>query len=283
MPIAASILHLLGGSTSSFYGGPIGSGVTVLATAGGFAYLGWVLPSRIARPAVRSVRGVRPAVAALGFAMGSGYVWLLLPLTLDPVLAVGLPLGPVAFAVAAMRAPERPTFRAGLVPGLALSAILVVPMTLVALATVTPSGIGGWEADASSIGGALAADDVANTALLVDWQPSADGDGLVTVDTSAAADAITRRFPTLRAEAWPATIVDNRMRFGPGPLVVTTAPTGPATTLEWRLPRLRDPLTAVIFVVGITPDGRRFVLAGPLELLRTPPWTGTIADWWLGR
>jgi hypothetical protein len=36
---------------------------------------------------------------------------ILLPIAMDPVLDVCLPLGPVAFAVAGLRAPDRPTFR----------------------------------------------------------------------------------------------------------------------------------------------------------------------------
>src|SRR5207245_5616268 len=116
LPASSVLLYLLGRSTSSYFGGPLGSLVTVSAVACGFAYLGWILPARVSGPAVRSVRGVRRPVAVLGLMVGSAIVWFLVPVAMDPVLAVGVPLGPVAFALAALRAPERPTFRVGFVP-----------------------------------------------------------------------------------------------------------------------------------------------------------------------
>jgi hypothetical protein len=159
---AASIVRLLLGlrSTSSMLGGMPGSLATVGAVIGGFAYLGWILPARVAGPAVRSVRGVRRAVALVGFAVGSGVLWLLVPVAMDPVLAVGLPLGPVAFALAAIRAPERPTFRVGFVPAVVGAAVLFVPMTLLALATATDARPDNWMADTSPIGDVPAATDV---------------------------------------------------------------------------------------------------------------------------
>jgi len=124
IPAASSLLHLFGRSTSSYFGGPLGSLVTVTAVASGFAYIGWILPTRIAGPAVRSVRGVRRPVAMLGLVIGSVLVWSLVSVAMDPVLAVGLPLGPVAFALASLRAPRRPTFRVGVVPALVGVAVL---------------------------------------------------------------------------------------------------------------------------------------------------------------
>jgi hypothetical protein len=271
IPIASSILHLAGTSTSSYFGGPLGSGVTVLAVLGGSAYLGWVLPARIATPAVRSVRGVRRPVAALGLAIGSAVVWLLVPLTLDPVLAVGLPLGPLAFAGATLRAPERPTFRVGFIPALLLVAALIVPMTLVALATTTPSGQGGWEADWSAIGEAPADDSLENASVNASWSMGAPGDIEVTLDLGDAAPVLMDRYPTLAVETWPAVNVKERI------------PTRPSTTINLSLPHLRDSVTTTTFIVGITPVGRRVVLAEDFSLYPTPIWKGTVADWWLGR
>jgi hypothetical protein len=102
----------------------------------------------------------------------------------------------------------------------------------------------------------------------------------VTVDAGDAAATVAARLPTLRVEVWPARVV---VRFGSAPLVVKPAPTEPITTLEYSLPALRDPVTTMTFVVGIAPDGRRVVLGENLELVRTTPWTGTLADWWTGR
>jgi hypothetical protein len=282
IPIASSILHLAGTSTSSYYGGPLGSCVTVFAVLGGSAYLGWVLPARIAAPAVRSVHGVRGAVAAIGFGIGSVVVWLLLPLTLDPVLAAGLPLAPVAFAVAALRAPEPPTFRVGYIPAVLFGAALILPMTLVALATTTPSGQGGWEADSSAVGEAPSTDSL-ETAATPSWSMGASGDLEVTLDFGDAAPVLMARYPTLAVETWPAVDADGRILLGAAPLVALRVPTQPSTIVALTLPHLRDSVTTATFVVGITPDGRRVVLAEDFSLYPTPAWKGTVADWWLGR
>lgn len=283
---AASIIRLLLGlrSTSSMLGGMPGSLATVGAVVGGFAYLGWILPARVAGPAVRSVRGVRRAVALLGLVVGSGVLWFLVIVAMDPVLAIGLPLGPVAFALAALRAPERPTFRVGFVQAVVGAAVLFVPMTLLALATATDARPDNWMADTSPIGDAPAATDVENTALGISWSgPDGRGWAEVTVDAGNAAATVATRLPTLRVEIWSVRVVDGVVRFGSAPLVVKPAPTEPITTLEYSLPALRDPVTTMTFVVGIAPDGRRVVLGENLELVRTTPWTGTLADWWTGR
>jgi hypothetical protein len=283
LPTASFFLHLLGRSSSSYFGGPIGSLATVSAVVGGFAYLGWVLPARIAGPAVRSVFGVRRGVSLIGLALGSAVLWFLVSVAMDPVLAVGLPLGPVAFALAAFRAPERPTFRVGFVPAVIGVAVLFLPMTLLALATATDARPDNWMADTSPIGDAPAATDVENTALGISWSGS-DGRGWadVTVDAGNAAATVATRLPTLRVEVWSARVVDGVVRFGSAPLVAQLAPTEPITILHYALPALRDPQTTMAFVVGIAPDGRRVILDTKLDLTRTPPWTGTLAEWWTG-
>jgi hypothetical protein len=284
LPTASFFLHVLGRSSSSYFGGPIGSLATAGAVVGGFAYLGWVLPARIAGRAVRSVFGVRRGVALTGLALGSAVLWFLVSVAMDPVLAVGLPLGLLAFALAAFRAPERPTFRVGFVPAVIGVAVLFLPMTLLALATATDARPDNWMADTSPIGDAPAATDVENTALGISWSgPDGRGWADVTVDAGNAAATVATRLPTLRVEIWSARVVDGVVRFGSAPLVAQLAPTEPITALDYSVPRLRDPLTTMAFVVGIAPDGRRVVLGTDLELLRTPAWTGTLAEWWTGR
>ncbi|MEA2620819.1 MAG: hypothetical protein QOC97_1592 [Chloroflexota bacterium] len=281
MPAASTLLHLIGRSTSSYFGGPLGSLVTVAAVASGFAYLGWILPARVAGPAVRSVRGVRRPVAVLGLTVGSVLVWSVVSVAMDPVLAVGLPLGPVAFALAALRAPRRPTSRVGIGPALVGAAVLFIPMTLIALATTTESPWGGWTADTSRIGVESAIDSVEST-INVDWGFQGVEPGGVTVGIGAAGAALAARLPTLQLEIWPAQVLDGVVRFRSGPLVTQTAATEPVTTFQYSLPRLRDPVTTATFVVGIAPDGRRVVLGTNLDLARTPPWTGTLLEWWTG-
>jgi len=284
---AASIVRLLLGlrSTSSMLVGMPGSLATAGVVVGGFAYLGWILPARFAGPAVRSVRGVRRAVALVGLAVGSAILWFLVPVAMDPVLVVGLPLGPVAFALTALRAPERPTIRVGFVPAVIGAAILFLPMTLLALAATDPP-LDNWMADISPIGDVPAATDIENTALAITWSRSYGvpygGQAEVTVVAGDAAATVAARLPTLRVEVWSARVVDGVVRFGSAPLVVQPAPTEPITILHYALPALRDPLTTMAFVVGIAPDGRRVILDGKWDLVRTPPWTGTLAEWWTG-
>jgi hypothetical protein len=281
IPAASSLLHLIGRSTSSYFGGPLGSLVTVTAVASGFAYIGWILPTRVAGPAVRSVRGVRRPVAVLGLMVGSVLVWSVVSVAMDPVLAVGLPLGPVVFALAALRAPRRPTFRVGVVPALVGAAVLFIPMTLIALATTTDSSSGGWMADTSAIGVEPAMGSVEST-VNVDWGFEGVEPGDVTVDSGPAGTALAARWPTLQLEIWPAQVLDGVVRFGSRPLVTQVAPTEPVTTFQFSLPRLRDPVTTATFVVGIAADGRRVVLGTNLDLASTPPWTGTLLGWWTG-
>jgi hypothetical protein len=281
IPAASTLLHLIGRSTSSYFGGPIGSLVTVAAVSGGFAYVGWVLPARVAGPAMRSVRGVRRPVAVLGLAVGTVLVWCVVSVAMDPVLAVGLPLGPVAFALAALRAPRNTTFRVGVVPALVGAAVLFIPMTLIALATTTDSSSGGWTADTSSIGVEPAADSVEST-LNVDWGFQGVEPGGVTVGSGAAGAALAARLPTLQLEIWPAQVLDGVVHFGSRPLITQVAPTEPVTTFQYSLPRLRDPVTTAAFVIGVAADGRRVVLGTNLDLARTLPWTGTLIGWWTG-
>jgi hypothetical protein len=116
----------------------------------------------------------------------------------------------------------------------------------------------------------------------VDWDALYGGPAAATVALGDAATAVAAEFPTLRLEVWPAQAIDGVVRFGAAPLVSVAAATEPITTLGYSLPQLRDPVTTATFVVGIAPDGRRVVLATNLDLARTPPWRGTLAEWWTG-
>ena len=186
--------------------------------------------------------GVRRGVALTGLALGSAVLWFLVSVAMDPVLAVGLPLGPVAFALAAFRAPERPTFRVGFVPAVIGVAVLFLPMTLLALATATDPHSDNWMADVSLIGDMPVATDVESIALGISWSgPDGRGWAEVTVDAGNAAATVATRLPTLRVEIWSARVVDRVVRFGSAPLVVQPAPTEPITILHYALPALRDP------------------------------------------
>jgi hypothetical protein len=278
LPLAMLLLRALGRSSGSVLVGPAGSLVTVFACLGGFAYLGWVLPARVAASGRRSVPGVRRAVALVGLVGGSVLMWLVPQVDMDPVLAVGLPLAPAALAAVALRAPARPTVRAGIIPAFVGGVLLCLPMAALAVATATNTGQGNWMADTSPIGMMSEAVD-ANVDWSTNWQ-SEPSEVTITFPDAAAAAA----FATVWVEAWPAHVRDGVMEFGHAPLIAAAAPVeGLDTTVSYRIPAFRDPVTTTTFLVGVRTDGSRIILDEDLSLTSTPPWRGTLLDWWTGR
>ena len=278
------------GATSSagFSTGPLEETLIAGLVPAWFACLAWMMPVKVAQRAGRSVRGVRPAVAVAGLIAGTLAVWMVPNLAMSPALAVGLPLGPVVFAVVALRAPERPTFRPGLMPAVALGLALILPLTVaVRLATVASGLPGDWEADTSVIGRpieeypALAG---AAPEVIADWSVPSDPwrHFSVTFGNDPAIVAATAQFPTLRAEVWPASVIDGRVIFGPAPVVVEESPVRPTTELAYTLPSYRTPVTVSTFIVAVAKDGTRVLVYQGIEPRPTPVWRGTLADWWLG-
>jgi hypothetical protein len=290
LAIASTVLHLLGTSSSSYFGGPLGSAATLVVTWAWFAWVGWIVPVRVAAQARRSVRGVRRAVAVVGLVAGWWVTCGLLSLSLDPVLAVGLPVGPVVFAIAALRSGDRATSKldppASLRAVVAGTIVIVIGTTALAFATMTPSDSQGWEADLSALGAssdgypALAA-----TSPSISWGPAFGTGTSDGVDVQFADDAQAATFaaqlPVLRAELWPATVVDGRVRFGSAPVVASEAPVAADTVLGWTMPTPHDRISVAPVLVAIARDGTRVVVAlGDVSL--TPTWKGTVVDWWLG-
>ncbi len=293
--VASTVLHALGGSTSSYFGGPLGRLGSVVISAAWFAWLGWVLPSRVAPLAHRSVRGVRRAVAIAGLVLGTWVVWVLVSTNLDPVLAVGLPLGPVVFALAAVRAGEDPSLLAGRRPvPVAILALMVLAVVVgAALATVTPSSHDGWEADMSVLGASPDAYPVvASTDYSMSWGPvgsstSGEYTGGIGVGDPAQSAAFARQFPLLKLEIWPTTLRDGRLLFGAAPLAVGSARTDSLVAdsqaeVQVAAPVYRTQVAITSVLIAVTPEGRRVVLGGPDGLYMTPAWNGTLLDWWFG-
>ncbi len=281
MLIASSLLHAVGSSTSSYFGGPVGNLATVVIATGWFAWLGRVLPARVAKSARRSVLGVRVAVGVVGMVAGSLVLWQSVSMPMDGVLAVGLPLGPVAFLVAALRAPADPSLRLLSRPLVFLGAVAaaVTATVVLALATVTPSELHGWEANTAGIG--KTPEDVAVFAGHT-WDVNSWSDTTTLTfpdDTMAAAAAA--QFPVVRAEVWPTTIVDGLVHFGPAPVFAREVPLTTATQVDWTLPVYRTPMMVSVFIVAAARDGTRVVLDGRIAEGTTPVWRGTLADWWL--
>lgn len=290
--LAWGVLSAAGGSASGWFTGPIASLGTVAVTVLWFAWVGWTLPARVARSAQRSVRGVQLAVGIAGFVLGTLALWAWVEVDMDPVLAVGLPLAPVAFLLAS----QRPNHRASLLPdttrrmraGIALA--LVVGTALVGLLTVNASQVHAWQADTSPLGADISTEPLlvgadSSTAMsYTDMQGSAATvDSSVTLGDPAQAAAFAARFPTVRLEIWPATITDGVMTFGPRPLAESTTPVLPGMTdvsTSLLVPHYRERIDIVSVVVAVAADGKRVLLAGPGGSMQTPPWHGTLFDWW---
>lgn len=280
-PLVAFVMIATGRSMSGAFSGPLASLGTTLLVATAFAYLGWILPARVSVFAGRSVRGVRAGVALAGLVGGSAVLWLVPNISLDHVLAAGLPLAPIAFAVSALRAPTRPTVRAGMMSGIVLGFALVLPMTALGLVTTHVNGGSNWYADESAIGAEPGDVGLQASDVTVEWGQR-PGSSFAWPSFATSAEDMAARFPTMQVEVWPAVVRDGVIRFGPAPLAVSAMPTTPGMEIAWTMPSLRDPVTTFRFVVGLTPAGRRVVLETQLDLQPTTPWTGTLAAWWFG-
>ena len=275
----------LGGSASGWFNGPVASLGTVLITVLWFAWVGWVLPGRVARSANRSVRGVQTAVGVVGFALATWAIWAWVELDMDPVLAIGLPLGPVAFLIAS----QRPNRGPSLFPetsrrqraGIALAVILLA--AAVGLLTVTPSRDGSWQADLADIGVDPMSLPPLEGGYSIDW---GGGPGSRTATASlqiggpAEAAAFARRYPTLQLEAWPVSHADGRLAFGPAPIATASAPMAADANVRLELPAYRTPVEISTVVVAVAADGTRALIAGPGGPDTTPAWHGTLFDWW---
>ncbi|OGO54279.1 MAG: hypothetical protein A2V85_17430 [Chloroflexi bacterium RBG_16_72_14] len=252
------------------------------------AYVGSVLPARIEESSAYAGSGIRRSIAVIGLVVGSIVGWVVLPLSLDAVLAVGYTLAPVVFAIAALRAPARPAFRpsrrafivltaawgigvAALLVALVNAPIRTLTMDLSAASTL-PESVG------------LEPDDVE-----VDHWPIDAGsldtsiERLTTIDIPDPGRTIAADLSSVQVEVWPAIVQDGVLRLGAEPLIVEPAqePDPQSIDLEWSMPQPRTQQLVATLVIGITPDGRRVILGEP-AVGPTPPWQGTVAAWWLG-
>ena len=265
--------------------GPVVSLVGLLPLYLGAAWVGHVLPVWVAKASAATVRSIRRPVAAVGLVVGSLVLWLVIGSQLDIVTAVGLPFVPVVFAISAVRAPERPAFRLRYKAAAVLAAIFLPVIGLLLLVSSAPADAGNWTADVAPIG-------VQPEAVgLEDGLATAHGDfrdpftyaGMTTywvyLEPSPPPAAVRSAIASMQVEFWPMTIEQGVMVFGQKPLVVARIRSDEA---QAEMPQLKDPVTTVRFLVGLTPDGTRVILDTDLSPVATPPWKGTLADWWFG-
>jgi hypothetical protein len=287
-----SVLHGFRIETGNWLSGPAGSLITVALTTLWFAWMGWVLPQRVARAARRSVRGVQRAVGIGGFAIGTAILWTLPTLIMDPVLAIGLPLGPLAFLVAAQR-PCRATDPfpvTTLRTRLGLAVAVATATVVMGLATMGPSTPmeRGFGFDVSHIGMSdFPGLDPADSRPSVSFQVTPGTSPTLTASAFYPDDAwltaFAARYPTTSLEIWPLVAATSDL-YVPGPAPLATmqfATTSTAfdnpITMAMAMPRTPELVTTVLVAVGS--DGSRVVI-GPPDANQTPTWHGTLFDWW---
>lgn len=276
LPVTSTLLNAFGRGYGSFLTGPWASVGIVALTWLGFAAAGWELPRRLADRTGRDLERVRMVTAVAGLASSSVALWAVISIQLDAILAVGLPVAPFVFAAVALRAPGSPRFRPGAVPAVLLGLALVPVAVVLGVLSATPVP-SDWTADTSSFGLAPEAAGIDPADVAVGrW--TRDG-GVTEVDVSLTSPA-DAQVASVIVEAWPAEVVDAVMQFGPVPIATVTRAAGTEAPLELVVPALRHPVETVTIVVGVLPDGRRVVLDTDLSLEETPPWHGTLWEWW---
>lgn len=294
--IACSILALMtlqqvtGISVTQWLTGPAASVGSVVVGGLWFAWMGWVLPARVARRFGRSVRGVRLGVGLAGLVVGSVLLWCLLSADLDWVLAIGLPLGPVAFLLGAFRSSEgldalprtTPRLRLGL-----FSFAVVSTLALGSISALMAEPPQSWVSNTDSLGHAWNSDPVLGAAdgVVIDL-----GDGPLGGRQRFASFALpervslaefTNRFAAFELDVWPVSFAGREMQYGAVPLAARSVPASSEMTIrDLDVPALRTPVLVETVAVLVARDGTR-ILLGEFGPNKTPAWHGTLLDWWV--
>jgi hypothetical protein len=297
--LAASAVHLFGGSWGSLLDN---SALTLLALGVGVYVAGLKVTSVVAARAGYHIRAARRVTTALGGGLVAGYALVGWSGTLNwPDVAILLSL-PAWFVVGAWRstAAAFPSRRWRLqIIGLML---VIVPLGLVLGASQRPQSSGGvWPASGvERIGLATPA----AVAAAQDGDGGGMGGGIVSIGTIIRDPAVLAGWRDLRVEAWrgtgPVGIDPNLMALDPaaqGPFAV--GPVGfeaPGQTPRWawssgdalpdgsvrlsgsvRIDQSPNVTLAWVAITGLGPDGRRYIINGPL--FDSASFNGTAWDW----
>lgn len=285
--LAMSVLQIAKVEYGNVLAGPIGSLMTVAITWLWLAWFGWVLPARVARSAHRSVRGVQLAVGLVGFGVSTVVLWTVMHLTLDWVLAVGLPLAPFAFLLGALH-PSRETlvfprttfrFRA------AMALSIVLGVGVIGVVTAGPAHHGGYFQANTTVLGATYSDDPAVSGIPLSITTEGFSSASISIWDSTQRAEFARRLPAISIEIWPATLDGETLVIGHAPLATASAAVSVAndsTDVSVPMPVYRQPMSVATVLVGVAPDGKRVILSGPDYEEQTPPWYGTLLEWWFG-
>jgi hypothetical protein len=297
--LAASAVHLFGGSWGSLLDN---SALTLLALGVGLYVAGLKATSVVAARAGYHIRAARRVTTALGGGLVLAYALVGWSGTLNwPDVAILLSL-PAWFVVGAWRstAAAFPSRRWRLqIFGLML---VIVPLGLVLGAGQQPQSSGGvWPASGvERIGLATPA----AVAAAQDGDEGGMGGGIVSIGTIIRDPAVLAGWRDLRVEAWRGTgavgIDPNLMTLDPaaqGPFAVGPAGfEGPGEIPPWtwssgdalpdgsvrlsgsvRVDRSPHVTLAWVAITGLGPDGRRYIINGPL--FDSTSFNGTAWDW----
>jgi hypothetical protein len=297
--LAASAVHLFGGSWGSLLDN---SALTLLALGVGLYVAGLKATSVVAARAGYHIRAARRVTTAVGGGLVLGYALVGWSGTLNwPDVAILLSL-PAWFVVGAWRstAIAFPSRRWRLqILGLML---VIVPLGLVLGAGQRPQSSGGvWPtAGVERIGLATPA----AVAAAQDGDGGGMGGGIVSIGTIIRDPAVLAGWRDLRVEAWRGTgavgIDPSLMALdpaAPGPFAV--GPAGfetPGQVPPWtwssgdglpdgsvglsgsvRVDRSPNVTLAWVAITGLGPDGRRYIINGPL--FDSTSYNGTAWDW----
>lgn len=292
LPTSIALLRALDRGGWSFLTGPSGSVLTMAISLFGAWLVGRLLPARIAVIAERTAAGVRRQVALVALVAGSLAIWVVPSFQLDVVSAIGTALMPVALAVGAATAPDRPGFRPGFVPAAVASAafvpIIVAGALLSAYASPQQES---WSANLDRFGVQPSeigepADAQGPYLQVMPYGPTSswDGGSAASVTLGGAAGLVH----DVRIEVWETRLENEELQWGDAPLVTSpvilpeNATPEDYGTADWVVPMFREPVRITTLLIGIAQDGRRVVLAEDLSLSETPAWRGTLAEWFFG-
>jgi hypothetical protein len=299
IPVAAGVVRVFGGSWGSLLDN---SAMTLLALGVGFYAAGLKVTSVVAARAGYRIGAARRVTTALGGGLVAGYALVGWSGTLTwPAVAILLSL-PAWFVVGAWRSTGAafPSRRWSLqILGLML---VIVPLGLVLGAGQRPQSSGGvWPAaGVERIGLATPA----AVAAAQDGDGGGIGGGIVSIGTTIRDPAVLAGWRDLRVEAWRGTgavgsdpsllALDPAARgaFAVGPAGFETPGQIPSWT--WtsgdalpdasvrlsgsvRVDRSPNVTLAWVAITGVGPDGRRYIITGPL--FDSTSFNGTAWDW----
>jgi hypothetical protein len=276
--LIGSTLHLsFGGYDTGWYGGP----VTLFVAA----YAGHGIPRVFASRSERWVEDVRVPVGVIGALIVGLIALFLVRLPLDAATVSVLLLAPVAFAVGAVTASDRPRRRLPIAAFCGLVVLATVVSVAAGLVTARWNGDHAFDGPSAPPIAAQAWD----APVFAEAQPSGQGVtgfGGVPLELSAAweTDAGRSAWRDIRAEVWRSGPPERPNLLDSAPVMVVAASLDSPqwATATVTFPRATDRTWYRVALTGLGPDGRRYVLADGGEPTKVE-YVGSAWDWLTSR